>query len=330
MNLIPATRQELETCKGIVYGISNKITGKWYLGQTIHKFCSRYPNSRFWKYPTNPYIKRAYKKYGIFAFQVYLLHKEIRNANKLDKLEKLSIKKFNCIFPNGYNFESGGQKYGKRVNKASVKRMIETHLKNKAKRRVLYDINEKKHVFYNISTFSKEHGLDSRTVSMLLSDRVKRYFGWHKFGVNLEKPFKHSKKYQIIDPNGVKQTFYNVCKFSRKNGLLVSCLCKVLSGGQICHKGFHMENPRAKKPRNWVGNPNNKKRKYSKIILEKNGSKYVILDDILQFCKTHKIDKRGIYTLMNGEQKSHRGFKLVSFKYCDKYLERNPHLRILS
>ena len=324
MNLIPATNKELKTCSGIVYGILNKTTGKWYLGQTIHTFYSRYPGGRFWKYPTNPYMRRVYKKYKIEAFETYLFCKNVKNTNTLDELEKLTISKYNSIYPNGYNFENGGQRYNKRVNNVSKIRMSETHLKRRAKKRILWDKDEKRHVFYNISTFAEKHGLDGRTVSMLLSDRVKRYFGWHKFGVNLEKPFKHSKKYRIIGPDGKSHSFYNGSEFARIHGLTNVGLYNVLNGKNIYHRGFHLKNPRKIKLGMPIGCVNNKKRKYSRITLKKRGCLYKIYNNILEFCKKQNIDKRGIYTLMNGEQKTYHGFRLVSFKYCDQYLKRNP------
>lgn len=321
-DLIAATEEELKNSKGVVYGIRSRTTGMWYVGQTLRSFNARYPGGEFWRFASNPYLRRTYAKYGRNDFEIYLFVKDVSSPSVLDEMEKEMIIKCSALHPTGYNFESGGQRYGKRVNQETKRQMSETWLDKKSKRRVLYDENEIRHVFYNISTFAAKNGLDPRVLHALTVGKIKRYNGWHKKGTNLKRPFKHSKRYCLIGPDGKKHVFYNMIEFARKHGLIGCCLYQVASGRQIVHKGFHLPKPRDKKPNSWAGNPNNPKRKYAKIVLKKEGQKFVITDDILEFCKTHGISKREIYTLTSGDQKTAKGFQMVEFEYTEKHKEK--------
>ena len=93
---------------GYIYLITNTITGKQYVGQTLckniesrwnqHKSCSEKTLGR--------YILSAYKKYGIenFKFQIICICFD----EDCNKFEEEYIKKFNTLVPNGYNLRAGG------------------------------------------------------------------------------------------------------------------------------------------------------------------------------------------------------------------------------
>jgi group I intron endonuclease len=95
---------------GYIYKITNIVTGKCYIGETIQ------PNhERRWNKHLNslnykegcPVLKASMKKHGIknFKFEILIICFDA----DLVRYEKEYIKKYNSQIPNGYNILSGGQ-----------------------------------------------------------------------------------------------------------------------------------------------------------------------------------------------------------------------------
>lgn len=109
---------------GIIYKITNLINGKVYIGQTTEKrgFKGRYDYSgigieRVFNYHKhfkevgrsyNSHLYNAIKKYGFEAFEVIEEFDIGYSKEELDELEIKYIKEFNCLNPNGYNDQIGG------------------------------------------------------------------------------------------------------------------------------------------------------------------------------------------------------------------------------
>jgi group I intron endonuclease len=95
-----------------IYKITNKITGKSYIGQSINT--SKRIKEHFWKATCskdvsfNSILHQAIRKYGAENFEIEIL-KEC-TVEELDELEKHYIKMYDTISPNGYNILEGGQK----------------------------------------------------------------------------------------------------------------------------------------------------------------------------------------------------------------------------
>ena len=91
---------------GSIYKITNTVNGKSYIGQTIR-------DAEKTRIPVhlnghgNVSIKQAIEKYGKDAFTYEILHDGII-PELLDALESEAIKKFNTVFPHGYNLTTGG------------------------------------------------------------------------------------------------------------------------------------------------------------------------------------------------------------------------------
>lgn len=91
----------------IIYKITNIITQKIYIGQTVVDIkkrwtdhCSKGSNCRF--------ISRAIQKYGKENFTI----EEIDHAGTFEELNEKEvywIKELNCLTPNGYNLKFGGE-----------------------------------------------------------------------------------------------------------------------------------------------------------------------------------------------------------------------------
>jgi group I intron endonuclease len=128
---------------GYIYLITNQITKKQYVGQTIrmdietrwkaHRECNK--NS------CGTYLLNAYLKYGIenFKFQIICIcFDEACNQLEIDY-----IKKFNTLAPNGYNLQEGGKNHkchpetkkliseklkGRKLSKEHKNKLSESHM----------------------------------------------------------------------------------------------------------------------------------------------------------------------------------------------------------
>lgn len=90
----------------IIYIIKNKQNGMCYVGQTIQPFNKRLIGHRSKR--NKSYFSKSINKYGINCFQIEIINNI--PEEKLDDLETHYIQKYNSLFPNGYNMETGGNK----------------------------------------------------------------------------------------------------------------------------------------------------------------------------------------------------------------------------
>lgn len=92
--------------KGFIYKVTNKVTGKSYIGQTRKSVEFR------WRQHKNSkdcyYFHKAIQKYGEENFEVTTL--EECDVEDLDSKEIFYISKYNT-FNNGYNMTTGGYAY---------------------------------------------------------------------------------------------------------------------------------------------------------------------------------------------------------------------------
>lgn len=97
---------------GVIYKFTNKINGKVYVGQTIHEK-ARYKNHLSNKRENiKSLIDKAISKYGIENFDYEILYR--CTGEREEVIKKLNIKeieyieKYDCLVPNGYNLQTGG------------------------------------------------------------------------------------------------------------------------------------------------------------------------------------------------------------------------------
>lgn len=90
----------------IIYKITNKITGKCYIGQTVQTL-----QRRWYKHLHNnrcPAMRDAIKKYGEENFTIEVID-TAETIDELNEKEIYWISFFNSLVPNGYNLQSGGK-----------------------------------------------------------------------------------------------------------------------------------------------------------------------------------------------------------------------------
>ena len=90
----------------IIYKITNKITGKCYIGQTIQSL-----QRRWYKHCHDnrcPALRDAIKKYGQDNFTIEVID-TATTIDELNEKEIYWISFYNSLVPNGYNLQTGGK-----------------------------------------------------------------------------------------------------------------------------------------------------------------------------------------------------------------------------
>lgn len=93
---------------GYIYLVTNRITGKQYVGQSqCEDIETRWnQHKKVYKYSLGRLLFNTYKKHGIENFKFELIC--ICFDEDCDRYENEYIKKFNTLAPNGYNLKEGG------------------------------------------------------------------------------------------------------------------------------------------------------------------------------------------------------------------------------
>lgn len=216
---------DLVTAKMIVYQIINRITGKSYVGQSMHSFRRRYDSLKWWRASCmSKHLKNSIGKHGPENFDVAILERDVETLERLNDLECLHISRLNCVFPHGYNYQHGGQKCRNREhNPISCDKTAST--KNGGKIfRLLNNKTGKEHEFVNISRFCKENNLHPSVVTLIVNQRL----GARGYPVFQHKewtlPSNPLQRVECYGPNGEKDLIiYGVDGgtdgFCRKYGL---------------------------------------------------------------------------------------------------------------
>lgn len=88
-----------------LYMHKNKINGKVYIGKAVD-VQNRWANNGA-KYKTCPRFWSAISSYGWDNFEHIILEEKVQD-DEIDEKEMAYIKKYNSLYPNGYNLAKGG------------------------------------------------------------------------------------------------------------------------------------------------------------------------------------------------------------------------------
>jgi group I intron endonuclease len=121
----------LEEINGIIYKITNLITGKVYIGQTKHSIEKRFKEhirTSFSDDRPHGYIHKSIRKYGIENFSVEQID-SAKTHDELNEKERYWITQEDSLSPNGYNLVSGGK--GKGMSEETRERIRSANLGKK-------------------------------------------------------------------------------------------------------------------------------------------------------------------------------------------------------
>jgi len=220
---------------GYIYLVTNKINNKKYVGQTLRSDV----NER-WKYHKlndkryiGQILYNAYKKYGISNFEYKIIC--ICFDNDTNKYEKEYIKKFNTLYPNGYNLLTGGDN---KTHNEYTKKIISDKLKginhpNYGKKL------EEQHVLNIKNSLKKENNkLENRVIKNPHTELTKL-----KISEKLNNYYEKNAKIKINQydlSNKLLNTYNSYSDASKKANINRTYLKKVLNNETLTNiaKGF--------------------------------------------------------------------------------------------
>lgn len=102
-----------------IYGLRNKTTNKWYVGQSVVCMKDRWNRYKLLKCDGQPKLFNALKKYGYDNFEKIVLEECEPSQQLLDEREDFWMKHYDSI-DNGYNIRGAGSR-GKIAEETKVK-----------------------------------------------------------------------------------------------------------------------------------------------------------------------------------------------------------------
>jgi group I intron endonuclease len=202
---------------GYIYKITNKNTGKMYIGQTSQDLEDRWRAHRSSKSNCR-YLKSAIKKYGIHNFEFKLIC--VCFDNDMDKFENDYIKKYNTLVPNGYNLREGGN--GGRHNE-ETKQKISESLKNRTD------------IIYGKHQLGKPH---TEEVKKKISNSLK---GIKQQAESIQKRRQKLIKHYVFQINKdgiIINTFNGYTEAAKSVGTNKNSIWKVCNGKSKSTKGY--------------------------------------------------------------------------------------------
>lgn len=237
----------------IIYKITNKINGKYYIGKSIKDkvpFCRHlYVSKRGKKY----IFSRAIRKYGEQAFsQEVICHCVC--VDDLNEAERYYIKKFKSnISIYGYNMTEGGdggntfssksaeemKKIGEKMSKAISKAQTGTPRTNKAKKALSKAQKRlwRDPVYRERQKIALQKGKEKAHIKN--PEKFSRMF--KECWKNVDYRGKYEKKYIIIYPDGHSEIIQGMARFCRENNLNSGNMIAIARGKRKQHKGFRVE-----------------------------------------------------------------------------------------
>lgn len=221
----------------IIYKIENSITGQIYIGQTYFSFWKRYGGNNWWKRVTSPYLSNSLLKYGHLNFKIEILEHNVESLDKLNELEIFYINSYNSIYPNGFNFTSGG-KNCKLLESTKDLLSKDYEIKN-YKTGFTFSIR-------NLSRFCKENKINYFQMHHVLS-RSQRTLTCGDFchpsttTEDLDNRGLRSNRdvtYEFLSPDGVLFTVNNLQKFCKQMNLNKDGMNLLAKGRIFTNKGW--------------------------------------------------------------------------------------------
>lgn len=228
-----------------IYGIQNKLTGKWYVGQSQHiekRFATHRKNLAMGTHQ-NQHLQKAFDKYGQENFEFQIL--EVCDVKLLNDLEVEWIKKKDSK-ENGYNLTLGGD--GVRGYKFSdeVKAIISRNLTG---RPVLKRQREKMHIANvgaNNPMYGRKHTEETKKKMSEAHKGEKCYlYRKHRTEEVREaiskakkgKPAVNRKAVLCVETGEVFSSIKQAANFINRKRSTLSIACK---NGKTCG-GYHWE-----------------------------------------------------------------------------------------
>ena len=162
---------EIETMRGFIYKITNKVNGKSYIGQTIQNVKERFYQHCATKCSQailNMVIHKAINKYGKSNFTIEVIE-EVESTNLNDR-ERYWIRYYDS-YNNGYNSTEGGQDGIKLFKNLDTESIVREYKSGKSLREIGRLFNVDKQTIKDLLVRNNINLRTTRTYKLSQKDR---------------------------------------------------------------------------------------------------------------------------------------------------------------
>jgi len=224
---------------GIIYKIENIVNGKVYIGQTTKTAEKRFKEhliySKKRKYP----IHNAIKKHGVENFKTEVIDYGMSRED-LDEKEKMYIRFYNSIVPNGYNIQLGGTTAGKfsEETKKKISKKLKGNIPGNTKTYYFTSPDGINIKVFNLSKFCRDNKLSRPAMIQVNKEKYTNHFGWTKWYFKEKYVHNPLQSFDFADPDGNFIRVYSIRGFCRENNLVHSNMVLLHQGKRKSHKGY--------------------------------------------------------------------------------------------
>lgn len=305
-HLKPATQHEIKTMTGIIYLIYNRRKDMGYIGQTHKTFYGRYAGGKWWRHSKNPILSKVNLD-SSQSYEIYILEHN-KTLKELNILESFYIGELKTLYPNGYNFQLGGESKGAVL--PSTKEIIG---EKNSKKCILYKDGEKIQI-KNIKKFCRSKGISASAMYNMISGRSSSCAGYTLNGNIIAESGKRNV-FTLEHPEYGEKITTNLRGFARENNIPEGSIHGLTTGYvKSCH-GWKI----IKEKSDFSTKFNSEKsRKYVEIVLKhkKNGEErsFTCIAEVVKFLNKNKTV---VHCFLKGYNTSISEWEVVSTKKSD-------------
>lgn len=276
----------------IIYKITNRITNKSYVGQTVRPLEKRIQAHRWASSKASMLITRAIHKYGWENFEVEVLC-ECSSLQELNAQEVRYVQSLKTLAPEGYNLRAGGGGLG--VSSPETRKKISDANKGRRVSEATRQLMSASHKGQRCSEEKKAH---LRQVNKGKKSSKQ---------ANLASALASAKTFTLTNPSGDICEITNLKDFCKQNNLCYIAMHGLTSGRHKHHKGWTnptpVETPAVQQPR--------PRRSYHFLSP---GGDPVEVRGLKQFCLEQGLGYTAMVDLHSGSRKSYKGWRAVKAK----------------
>lgn len=200
----------------IVYVIRNRRNGMCYVGQCVSSFRRRYDGTEWWRHLNDGPLNDAVQEEGHEHFEAEILDSGVGSEAELDRLERMYIERFGCVWPHGYNRSHGG-----RLSKSGLcvesRDRLSLSIGSGEPRQLLNNRTGEIFTFTNIRRFADEHDLLDSEIFAVFKGTSHHTNGW-------SLPNKPVDRFVFTSPTGERHVMLSgvdggMRAFCKRNGI---------------------------------------------------------------------------------------------------------------
>lgn len=303
--LLPASQEQLNSSKGIIYAIVNDYDKKTYIGKSKLTFNKRYGGA-WWKTTKNILLQRVLNITKPENFKIYILEENLNTEESLNDKEKHYASLLNTYCPKGYNIREcgeNGETFGEEWIKKKEEGCKKTRKHYKIKK---IDTGEIIEINY-LKKWCQENDIKEMALRNLLCKIVVESQGFCLPETTIEQIFEkrylsNAKEYKVKKINtGEILSFKSVVLFAKQYGLDEKSFRCMLCGAHKTSHGYCLPETKIIKKKFYMQNDNGEIISFLKDDSKKIKNKFGLADSGFSYLINKKVQKYKGWTILRVE-----------------------------